>query len=90
MLMQRSNQLSYEATDGEHHHVINCVQKTMTIQVFFKKIVVSGDFHSSLNLLRLEPSLRKIIEATHQDIKKLWCGVFRSKQTLLHSISLPD
>ena len=29
------------------HLVINCVQKTKTIQVFFEKIAVSGDFHSS-------------------------------------------
>ena len=74
------------------HLVINCVQKTKTIQVFFEKC--------SLRRLSLQsPStnydwnhhaLRQIIEATHQNIKNLCCGVSRTKQTLVRSISLPD
>ena len=76
------------------HLVINCVE---TIHVFFQNIAVSGDFPFSLPLLTMIPTiiynhhaLRQIIEATHQNIKNLCCGVSRTKQTLVHSISLPD
>ena len=49
--------------DEMAHFVINEVQKTKTIQVFFKKIAVSGGFHSSLPLITM---IRTITNKDHR------------------------
>ena len=51
------------AVDEMVHFIINCVQKTKNIQVFFEKIDVSGDFHSSLPLLIM---IRTITKKDHR------------------------
>ena len=48
------------------HLVINCVQKTKTIQVFFEKITISHDFPFSLPLLTITQTNNRSYSSEHQ------------------------
>ena len=67
------------------HLAINCVKKTKTIQVFFEKIAVSGDFHSSLYYDSNHPKENEFLFSKETVVLRQW---ERSKQNLVLSNEL--